>query len=33
LSTNDLNGATRFAVLILSDKHGAVVKEARPPRQ
>ncbi len=33
LSTNDLNGATRFAVLILSDEHGAVVKEARPPRQ
>jgi len=33
LSTDDLNGATRFALLILSDEHGAVVKEARPPRQ
>jgi len=33
LSTDDLNGATRFAVLILSDEHGAVVKEAQPPRR
>jgi len=33
LSTDDLNGATRFALLILSEEHGAVVKEARPPRR
>ncbi|MFN0128566.1 MAG: hypothetical protein ACKV19_17985 [Verrucomicrobiales bacterium] len=33
LSTDDLNGATRFAVLILSDEHGALVKEAPPPRR
>ena len=33
LSTDDLNGATRFAILVLSDEHGAVVKEAQPPRR
>ena len=33
LSTDDLNGAIRFAILILSADHGAVVKEAQPPRQ
>jgi len=31
LSTNDLTTAQRFAVLILSDEHGAVVREADPP--
>ena len=33
LSTDDLDGATRFSILILSPSHGALVKEARPPRQ
>jgi hypothetical protein len=33
LSTDDLNGATRFAILVLSDDHGAIVKEAQPPRR
>jgi len=31
LSTNDLTTAQRFAVLILSDEHGAAVREADPP--
>lgn len=31
LSTDDLTTAQRFAVLILSDEHGAVVREADPP--
>ena len=33
LSTDDLGAVTRFAILILSDQHGAVVKEAKPPRR
>ncbi len=33
LSTDDLNAATRFAILVLSDDHGALVKEAPPPRR
>ncbi|MCY2964347.1 MAG: hypothetical protein NT069_12045, partial [Planctomycetota bacterium] len=33
LSTNDLDGAVKFAILILSDEHGAVVKEADPPKR
>src|SRR5690606_22048204 len=28
LSTSELDGAERFALLILSDEHGAVIKEA-----
>jgi hypothetical protein len=33
LSTNDLGAVSRFSVLILSDEHGAVVREASPPPQ
>ncbi len=33
LSTDDLAGATRFSILILSAEHGATVREAKPPRQ
>ena len=33
LSTDDLSGARKFAILIMSDAHGAVVKEAKPPAQ
>jgi hypothetical protein len=33
LSTDDLGNVTRFALLVLSDDHGAVVKEVKPPRQ
>jgi hypothetical protein len=31
LSTNELEYVDRFAVLVLSDDHGAVVREASPP--
>lgn len=31
LSTNELDFAQRFSLLILSDEHGAVVREASPP--
>jgi hypothetical protein len=33
LSTNDLDGAGKFAVLILSDEFGALVREANPPKR
>lgn len=33
LSTNELDSVEKFAILILSDDHGAVVREARPPKQ
>jgi hypothetical protein len=33
LSTNELDNTERFSILILSDKHGAVVREASPPKQ
>lgn len=33
LSTNDLDAATKFSILILSDDFGATVKEATPPRR
>ena len=33
LSTDDLGQVTRFGLLVLSPEHGAVVKEAKPPRQ
>ncbi|MGE0758514.1 MAG: hypothetical protein AB7O38_15920 [Pirellulaceae bacterium] len=32
LSTNELDQVDRFALLILSEDHGAVVREANPPR-
>ena len=33
LSTNELDNVERFSILILSDEHGAVVREANPPKQ
>jgi hypothetical protein len=33
LSTNDLDHAQRFALLVVSDEHGAAVREAAPPQQ
>jgi hypothetical protein len=33
LNTSDLDTATKFSLLILSDEHGALVKEATPPRR
>jgi pectate lyase len=33
LSTNQLDQATRFSILVMSDAHGASVLEAKPPRQ
>ena len=33
LNTNDLDVATRFSILILSETHGAIVREALPPKQ
>ncbi len=32
LSTDELQQVERFAILILSDSHGAVVREAAPPK-
>jgi hypothetical protein len=33
LSTNDLDFVEEFSLLILSDRHGAVVREANPPKR
>jgi hypothetical protein len=33
LSTDDLDRVDRFALLVLSDAHGAVVQEAAPPKR
>ncbi len=33
LNTNDLDAVTKFSVLVMSDEHGAIVKEANPPKQ
>ncbi|MBS0203885.1 MAG: hypothetical protein JSS49_13350, partial [Planctomycetes bacterium] len=33
ISTNDLDQTTRFSILILSEAHGALVREASPPKQ
>jgi len=33
LSTNELDFAQKFSLLILSDEHGAVVREASPPKR
>ncbi|MFM7162531.1 MAG: hypothetical protein ACKO3P_19410 [Planctomycetaceae bacterium] len=33
LSTGDLEGVTRFSILILSDEFGSVVREALPPKR
>ena len=32
-SNRSLNGIVEYAVLIMSDEHGAVIREARPPRE
>ena len=33
LSTNDLDVAAKFSILILSDEFGALVREAAPPKR
>lgn len=33
LNTNELDFTNRFSLLVLSDEHGAVVKEADPPKR
>ena len=33
LSTNELDNVERFSILILSDEHGGVVREAAPPKR
>jgi len=33
LNTGDLDNAVKFSLLILSDAHGALVREAMPPTQ
>ncbi|MFN0053867.1 MAG: hypothetical protein ACKV0T_16940, partial [Planctomycetales bacterium] len=33
LSTNDLDAVTRFSILVLSPEHGALVREASPPKR
>jgi hypothetical protein len=33
LSTDDLDRVDRFALLVLSEEHGAVVQEAAPPKR
>lgn len=33
LNTNDLDAVTKFSILVMSDEHGAIVKEANPPQQ
>jgi hypothetical protein len=33
LSTSDLDNVDRFALLVLSDDHGAVIQEAAPPKR
>jgi hypothetical protein len=33
LSTGELSDAEKFAVLVLSEEHGAVIREATPPKE
>lgn len=33
LSTNDLDNVSRFSILVMSEDHGATVKEAVPPKR
>ncbi len=33
LSTNEVENVSQFALLILSDEHGAIVREAKPPQR
>ncbi len=33
LNTDELNSVQRFSLLIMSDEHGAIVREAAPPKR
>jgi hypothetical protein len=33
LNTNELDFVDKFALLVLSEEHGAVVREAAPPKR
>ena len=33
LSTNQLNRVKRFSLLLMSEKNGAVIREALPPKR
>ena len=33
LNTNDLDVAQKFSVLVMSEEHGALVREAAPPKR
>ncbi|MEX2214586.1 MAG: hypothetical protein WD768_10685, partial [Phycisphaeraceae bacterium] len=33
LNTSDIDSVQKFSILVLSDEHGAVVREATPPKQ
>ena len=33
LNTGELDTVTSFAILILNEKHGAIIREAKPPKQ
>jgi hypothetical protein len=33
LNTNELDFVDKFSILVLSDEHGALVREAKPPKQ
>jgi hypothetical protein len=33
LNTGELDNVQSFAILILNDKHGAIIREAKPPKQ
>jgi hypothetical protein len=33
LNSNDLDSASKFSILVLSDEHGALVREAAPPKR
>jgi hypothetical protein len=33
LNTNELDNVDKFSILVLSDDHGAVVREAKPPKR
>ena len=32
-SNRSLDGISEYAILIISDEHGAVIREAKPPRE
>lgn len=33
LNTNDLDAVAKFSILVMSEEHGAIVKEVNPPKQ